>query len=72
MVLAHKEIRRLELPANQTIYYHDELQYEVVEGYQDQVGSILCQAMRDAGLFYNMLIPIDGEFKIGKNWADTH
>lgn len=72
MVLAYKEINKLELPGNQVIYYHDELQYEVESKYAEQVGEILCQSMRDAGTYYNMLIPIDGEYKIGKNWADTH
>ena len=72
MVVSHEEISRRELPANQVIYYHDEFQWEVEKGYCDEVGSILVESMEDTGRHYNMRIPITGDYKVGRSWADTH
>jgi hypothetical protein len=38
----------------------------------DEVGQVIVQAMREAGKTFKFLCPIDGEYKIGLNWKDTH
>jgi len=36
------------------------------------LGKIQVQSIRDAGLAFNLNCPLDGEYKIGGNWAETH
>ena len=53
-------------------HIHDELQNEAREDIADEVGQTIKQAMRKAGEKYAMRVPIDGEYKVGNNWAETH
>jgi DNA polymerase I-like protein with 3'-5' exonuclease and polymerase domains len=53
-------------------HIHDELQNETREDIADEVGQTIRQAMRKAGEKYAMRVPIDGEYKVGSNWAETH
>jgi DNA polymerase I-like protein with 3'-5' exonuclease and polymerase domains len=53
-------------------HIHDELQNEAREDIADEVGQTIRSAMRKAGEKYAMRVPIDGEFKVGRNWAETH
>lgn len=53
-------------------HVHDEMQLEVRAGLEDEVGRIVVEAMRKAGRYFNFRCPIDGEYKFGKNWKDTH
>ena len=56
----------------QVAWVHDEWQTEVREDQADMLGQVQVQAIRDAGLHFNMNCPLDGEYKIGGNWAETH
>jgi DNA polymerase I-like protein with 3'-5' exonuclease and polymerase domains len=51
---------------------HDEFQIECREDIADLVGKAGRQAIIDAGVAYNLRCPLDGEYKIGKNWRETH
>lgn len=51
---------------------HDEWQVEVREQLTEPVGKILRQAIVDAGLFLDLNCPMDGEYKVGNSWAETH
>ena len=51
---------------------HDEFQAEVVPKYSDTYGSLAVKAIRQAGKTLKMRCPLDGEYKVGKTWADTH
>lgn len=51
---------------------HDEFQIEVKEQYADLVGQMAVQAIRDAGKYFNFRCPLDGEYKFGNSWAETH
>jgi DNA polymerase I len=53
-------------------HVHDEMQFEVRKGLEDIVGNMVVQAMRDAGTHFKFHCPIDGEYKIGSNWKETH
>jgi len=53
-------------------HVHDEMQFEVRKGLEDQVGQTVVEAMRKAGEHFNFRCPIDGEYKVGSNWRDTH
>jgi DNA polymerase-1 len=51
---------------------HDEWQIETTKEHAESVGEASVQAIRDAGLALELRCPLDGEFKIGTNWASTH
>ncbi len=64
--------RAKSLDFRQVAWVHDEWQTEVKEDQADMLGQIQVQSIRDAGLHFKMNCPLDGEYKIGKTWADTH
>lgn len=51
---------------------HDEFQIEVPEADAEYVGETFRQAIVQAGLHFNMRCPLDGDYRIGSSWADTH
>jgi DNA polymerase I-like protein with 3'-5' exonuclease and polymerase domains len=51
---------------------HDEFQFETTPNLADTVGKAAVQSIRDAGVYYNLRCPLDGEYKVGKNWRMTH
>lgn len=53
-------------------HIHDEIQFQVREEIADDVGRISVQAIRDAGKSLGFRCPLDGEYRIGHNWAETH
>jgi DNA polymerase-1 len=67
----------------QLAYVHDELQISVdkklipitidSEGKQTSlVGEICVEAIRQVGIDLGLRLPLDGEYKIGSNYAETH
>ena len=53
-------------------WYHDEFQVECKEHLGHVVGSSLCASVEAASKFLKLSCPHEGEYKIGKSWADTH
>lgn len=51
---------------------HDEWQLEVNEEYADDIGKAAVQSIRDAGAHYDFKCPLDGNYTVGRTWADTH
>ena len=51
---------------------HDEWQMEVREDLVDFVGQLAVDCIQTAGNYYNLLCPLDGEYKVGDNWSETH
>jgi DNA polymerase I-like protein with 3'-5' exonuclease and polymerase domains len=51
---------------------HDEVQAEADPEHADQVGRIICEAATKAGEILKCNCPIEAEYKIGKNWSETH
>ena len=51
---------------------HDEFQAEVVPDRAERFGNLAVRAIVKAGEDLGMRCPLDGEFKIGNNWAETH
>ena len=51
---------------------HDEWQMECQPDFAEELGQMAVQAIRDAGTFYKLRCPLDGEFKVGSNWSETH
>jgi DNA polymerase I-like protein with 3'-5' exonuclease and polymerase domains len=53
-------------------WVHDEVQLECDEDVADLVGQLCIKAFKQAGEHFNFRCPIDGEYKVGNNWRDTH
>ena len=53
-------------------HIHDEMQLQVRENIAHDVGRLAVQAVKKSGEYYNLRCPLDAEYKIGKNWAETH
>lgn len=56
----------------QVAWVHDELQIEADEDCADQVGQLAVDAIVTAGGVLDVRVPLTGEYKVGKNWAETH
>jgi DNA polymerase I-like protein with 3'-5' exonuclease and polymerase domains len=57
-----------ELHAN----IHDEVQFSCLEEHAKDLGRAFVTALGTAGKTLGIKCPLDGEFKIGNNWAETH
>jgi len=51
---------------------HDEWQIEVKESQAEFTGSLAVESIIKAGEYFNLRCPLDGEYKIGNNWYETH
>jgi DNA polymerase I-like protein with 3'-5' exonuclease and polymerase domains len=51
---------------------HDEWQIEVNEFHADMVGIWGVDSIREAGEYYKLNCPLDGEYKVGGSWNETH
>ena len=51
---------------------HDEFQYEVEESKAEEFGILAVQSIIDAGKQLNVRCPLNGKYKIGNNWSETH
>lgn len=51
---------------------HDEWQFQVRRKYVDDFISMALPCFSRSGDYFNYLIPIDGDAKVGLTWAETH
>ena len=51
---------------------HDEWQIECLPEEAERVGQAAVSAIRAAGKALNLRCPLDGEYKVGSNWSETH
>ena len=62
----------LYIPHRFVANVHDEWQIETPAHYADTVGRIGVRAIRIAGETLHLRCPLDGEYRVGNNWAETH
>jgi len=70
--LIHLSDRLKNIPHRFVANVHDEWQIETTKHYADTVGRIGVRAIRIAGETLNLRCPLDGEYRVGNNWAETH
>jgi DNA polymerase I-like protein with 3'-5' exonuclease and polymerase domains len=51
---------------------HDEVQFSCDKEHADDLGQAFCDGIKEAGKILEFRCPLDGEYSIGKNWAETH
>lgn len=66
------ELARLGIPFKQVNFVHDEFQVETKPEYADIVGQTIVNAIVKAGEDLGSNCPLDGEYKVGRSWAETH
>jgi len=71
-ILLSDRIRKEGLDCLKVGDIHDEWQFDVAPTHAERVGDLACRAMTQAGKVLNLNIKIEGEYKIGRNWAETH
>ena len=70
--LVHLSDRLKNIPHRFVANVHDEWQIETTAHYADTVGRIGVRAIRIAGETLSLRCPLDGEYRVGNNWAETH
>ena len=61
-----------DIDAHVVANVHDEWQVETAQSSADTVGNLGVEAIREAGLHFNLNCPLDGEYNVGRNWSETH
>ncbi len=72
LILLDEKIRKAKINAQFVANVHDEWQIEVDEQYADTVGKLAVESIKEAGQVLQLRCPLDGEYKKGKTWAQTH
>lgn len=53
-------------------YFHDEAEFEAEEPIAEEIGEMIVKAIRKAGEFLKIKVPLEGEAKVGKSWRSVH
>ena len=72
VVILHQKLRKSKIDFKMVANVHDEWQIEVEEQRAEQAGVLGKEAIQEAGIMLNMRCPLDGEFKVGNSWKETH
>jgi DNA polymerase I len=72
LVLLSKKIQEQKLNANFVANVHDEWQIECSQEDADAVGKLAVSSIKEAGEVLGLRCPLDGEYKKGTTWAQTH
>jgi len=72
MILYQDKLREQNIPFVQCAFVHDEFQIETPTEYAEEVGKTVVWSIKEAGNILNSKCPLDGEYKVGTSWAETH
>jgi len=72
LVLFDETVRKNKWEVKLVAWVHDEAQIECKPEIADLVGKAFVDAIKDAGLAYNLRCPLSGEYSVGANWRETH
>jgi len=51
---------------------HDEIQSEVVTEQAEKYGWLAVECLKASGISFDLRCPLDGEYKVGSTWSETH
>ena len=72
LTLLQEYVISKQIKAFPVVNVHDEFQYEVQEDRAEEFGRLAVQSIIDAGKQLNIRCPLDGKYKVGNNWSETH
>ena len=56
----------------QMAFVHDEAQFSLPPEIAEEVGELCIKAIKMSGEHFGIRVPLDGEYKIGRNWRECH
>ena len=73
-ILLHSRIdwEQWQDKVNMVAHVHDEMQFQVKEELADKLGLAAIKAIKESKFIYNFNCPLDGEYKVGQSWSETH
>ena len=72
LVIFYKKIRKNKWDVRLVANVHDEFQFEVRPEIADIVGQAARQSIIEAGEYFKLRCQLDGEYKKGRSWKETH
>ena len=72
LIKLNEYIRDEKLAAHFVANIHDEWQIEVDKAVSNVVGLKGVECIKQTADYYSLNCPLDGEYKIGGNWSETH
>ena len=72
LVLLDTAIKENGWDARYVANIHDEFQLECIEEHCKEVGEAAVASIVEAGNLLALKCPLDGEYKVGNNWSETH
>jgi len=72
LVILHEKLNKRRVWFKIVANVHDEWQIETTERYANEVGELGRLAIKEAGEWFDMNCPLDGDYKVGHSWAETH
>ena len=73
-ILLDSRIKWLNLQdkASMVAHVHDEMQLQVIADKADEIGKAAVHSIKEVQHVFQLNCPLDGEYKVGSNWAMTH
>jgi DNA polymerase-1 len=71
-VLSYKAALAKGIETHPCLHVHDEWESLTKESDAEEHGKIKVQAIKDAGEELGFRCPLDGQYKVGKNWYEVH
>ena len=73
MIIANRNLnKQFGSKVKQLAYVHDELQFSCPADIADAAGKIITDSAIEAGTRLGIKLPINAEYKVGRNWSETH
>jgi DNA polymerase-1 len=72
LIILDQKIKNHGWDAKFVANVHDEWQLECHVFDAVDVGKAGVQAIKEAGCMLNLNCPLDGDYKVGDNWSETH
>lgn len=72
LVIFYNALIRAKLDFKIVANVHDEWQLECSEAHAERVGQMGVEAIKAAGVALGLRCPLDGEYKVGNSWKETH
>ena len=72
LVLFYDKIKKYKWNVKLVANVHDEFQFECPPDIAEIAGLAAKMSIIEAGEYFKLRCPLDGEYKIGRNWKETH
>lgn len=72
LVIFDNYIKKYKWDVKLVANVHDEFQFECSKDIAELAGLTAKMSIVEAGEYFKLRCPLDGEYKIGSNWRQTH